>query len=227
MHLNVTDSSLHTGASNNFDVVATVSTSVVGRYMFYNQSSYDGNDPAANAADSTAIATNKSALLPGQTATFSNVSSYALGINGITVDVANLPAGTLTAADFNFAVGGATSLDVDPSLWSANPVPVPVSITAFPGAGTGGSTRIEIIFATAAIRNKWIQVTVKATANTGLTSPDVFYFGNLVAESGNGPTPVLAVTNSDILNVRAAAGINPVSAVLPIPTISIVTVSFS
>ena len=51
--------------------VATVS----GRYLFYNQSGYDGNDAALNAADDAAIATDKVALRPGQKATFVNLSS--------------------------------------------------------------------------------------------------------------------------------------------------------
>ena len=61
--------------------------------------SFDGNDPAANAADDAAIATDKTALLPGQTATFANYTSYSRGINGIMVDIAGLP-GNVTANDF-------------------------------------------------------------------------------------------------------------------------------
>src|SRR5688572_17402633 len=38
---------------------------VEGRYVFYNQSAFDGNDPASNASDDAAIAIDKSALLPG------------------------------------------------------------------------------------------------------------------------------------------------------------------
>ncbi len=34
-----------------------------------------------------------------------------------------------------------------------------------------------------AVANKWLQVTVKADANTGLAQPDAFYFGNLMGES--------------------------------------------
>ena len=46
-----------------------VVANVVGENIFYNDSSFDGNNPAANAADDAAIATDKTALLPGQTAT--------------------------------------------------------------------------------------------------------------------------------------------------------------
>jgi len=33
--------------------------------------------------------------------------------------------------------------------------------------------------------NEWLEITVKANANTGLAHADVFYFGNAVGESGN------------------------------------------
>ncbi|NIM48763.1 MAG: hypothetical protein GTO22_05815, partial [Gemmatimonadales bacterium] len=79
---------------------------VVGRYVFYNDSAFDGDDPAAGAEDDNAIATDKTALLPGGTATFANYTSYSRGINGIMVDIAGLPAGdTLDADDFAFRVG--------------------------------------------------------------------------------------------------------------------------
>src|SRR5205085_6563463 len=50
--------------------------------------------------------------------------------------------------------------------------------------------------------------TVKASSNTGLTSPDVFYFGNAVGESGNVPGNA-SVSLSDELLARN----NPVSIV--------------
>src|SRR6185437_12705632 len=91
------------GAPNSAAVAATV----VGQSIFYNNSAWDGNNPAASASDNLAIATDKSALLPGGTATFANYTSYSKGINGIMVDIANLPAGTtsLSPSDFAFHVG--------------------------------------------------------------------------------------------------------------------------
>ncbi|MEN6451761.1 MAG: SdrD B-like domain-containing protein, partial [Thermoguttaceae bacterium] len=84
---------------------ATVTTSVIaGRHVFYNNSYYDGNNTAANAQDDSAIATDKTALLPGQKAGFANYTSYNRGINGVMVDIAGV-AGPITAADFEFKVG--------------------------------------------------------------------------------------------------------------------------
>ena len=50
--------------------------------------------------------------------------------------------------------------------------------------GTGGSDRVTIIWDDNAIEKQWLQVTVKATDNTGLVADDVFYFGNAVGEAG-------------------------------------------
>ncbi|MEE8452632.1 MAG: hypothetical protein V3R99_11980, partial [Thermoguttaceae bacterium] len=45
---------------------------VVGRQVFYNNSSFDDNDPQPSAADDAAIATDKTALRPGEKATSAN-----------------------------------------------------------------------------------------------------------------------------------------------------------
>jgi hypothetical protein len=161
---------------------------VVARHVFYNNSKFDLNLPAANGADSFAIALDKTALLPGETGSFNNYTSYSRGLNGVMVDIAGLP-GTPTAGDFVFRVGN----DSNPSGWSD--APAPTSITVRPGEGAGGSDRVTIIWpdfvygdpATHAvsIHGQWLQVTVLANANTGLMAPDVFYFGNAVGEVGN------------------------------------------
>jgi len=161
---------------------------VAGRRVFYNRSAWDGNDAAANAIDDNAVATDKSALLSGGTATFANYTSYSRGLNGIMVDIAGLT-GTPTASDFAFKVGN----DNDPSGWSTAPDPASVTVRA--GAGTSGSDRVTLIWndnnldavadANEAIAKQWLEVTVLATANTGLAADDVFYFGNAIGDSGN------------------------------------------
>jgi hypothetical protein len=155
---------------------------VVGRYAFYNDSAWDGNDPAASPADDPAIAVDKRALLPGQQAEFVHYTSYDKGLNGLMIDLDDLAAGTvLTAADFQFRVGNSD----DPAAWPI--APLPISLTLRPGAGVGGSTRVTLIWADPeAIRNQWLQVTVRATPNTNLSLEDVFYFGNAIGESGLG-----------------------------------------
>ena len=158
---------------------------VMGRRAFYNNSASDGDDRAANAADDDAVAGDKRALFPGQAASFANVTSFDRGINGVMVDVTNLPQGaTLSATDFGFGTA----------------VP-PTSVTVRRGAGIAGSDRITLIWPDGAVKNTWLQVTVKANANTGLSSPDEFSFGNLVGETGDAAGP-LRVNVADLARVR-------------------------
>ena len=164
---------------------------VEGRHVFYNNSYWDGDDPAANASDDAAIAPDKTALLPGGTGSFTNYTSYARGINGAMVDIDGL-GGAPTAGDFTFKVGN----DSAPAGWAT--APAPSSITVRAGAGAGGSDRITIIWADNAIQKQWLQVTVLATANTGLSTADTFYFGNAIGDAtGDGD-----VTPSDEIMVR-------------------------
>ena len=163
---------------------------IAGRHIFYNASAWDWNlsaDTNHNGQwdfgedgplDNLAIAADKVPLLPGGTATLANYTSYSLGIDGVMVDVQNMP-GTPTAADFAFAVGNSN----DPSSWAA--APQPATVTVLPGQGDNGSTRVEILWAANAVQKEWLQVTVLATPQTGLASPDVFYWGNAIGETGN------------------------------------------
>src|SRR5215217_1542271 len=133
---------------------------VAGRAAFYNISSFDGNGPATAAADDAALAADKSALLPGGTASFANVTGYSRGINGLVVDVAGRAAGTPapTAADFEFRVGN----DNNPGAWPLSSAAA--TVTVRPGAGADGSDRVTVTFPDGAIKNTWLQVTVKASA---------------------------------------------------------------
>ncbi len=182
----------------------TIVPVVTGRHIFYNNSAFDGNNPAATAGDDAAIATDKSALLPGETASFTNYTSYSRSINGIMVDIATLTA-TPTAADFEFKVGNSN----DPSTWAT--APAPTSITIREDAGASGTDRVTIIWADNAIQNQWLEVTVKATISTGLSAADVFYFGNAIGETGNSITDA-KVTPTDTIVVRNnphSATVNP------------------
>lgn len=156
-----------------------VSVEVIERQLFYNNSSFDGNDAGISAADDNAVPGDKVALLPGGTASFVNYSSYSRGINGIMIDVAGLPSWTLSAGDFEFRVGNVN----DPASWVQGPAPTAISVRT--GAGFSGSSRVEVIWNDGEITGKWLEVTLKATTATGLKKPDVFYFGSAVGESGN------------------------------------------
>jgi hypothetical protein len=56
-----------------------------------------------------------------------------------------------------------------------------------------------------AVANGWLEVTVGANERTHLAAPDVFYFGNLIGETGGANEPdVLGVNAVDVGRVRAA-----------------------
>ncbi|REK17413.1 MAG: hypothetical protein DWQ37_06390 [Planctomycetota bacterium] len=207
-----------TNAGNdvNVDGVFTITTggssaSILGREIFYNGSKFDGFSTAINASDDAAIATDKSAYLPGSgPSTFSNITSYTRGINGVMVDIAN-PAGTLTVADFTFKMSTQVGASNTPSTWAAAPAPTAFSVR--PGAGVSGSDRVEIVWADGAIANRWLEVIVEgndaiggSNTNTGLAESDIFFFGNRIGDTGSG-TPTLAITSAaDEIAARNNAG---------------------
>lgn len=177
---------------------------VVDRHVFYNGSSWD-TDTGASVNDDAAIATDKEALLPGESATFTNYTSYDKGLNGVMVDIQNLQ-GTPTLSDFEFMIGN----DDLPGDWTTNRTPT--SITVRPGAGTDGSDRVTIIFAdndwstppgeeAGSIANQWLQVKVLSDANggsLGLAEDDVFYFGNAIGDVGDSSTDTIVNATDEI-----------------------------
>jgi hypothetical protein len=186
-------------------------TRVVGRWVFYNQSSWDGNAVAADARDDAALASNKSALLPGVKAGFANYTSFSRGLNGIMVDVAGLPLGSsLSVSDFVFRTGNNNTV----SGWATAPAPLASGgVTVRRGAGVGNSDRITLVWGSDAVAKRWLQVRVKATTPTGLLADDVFYFGNAIGETGNSPGTNALVNSTDEIRTRA----NPRSALSPAP----------
>ncbi len=179
-------------------------TAVVARQIFYNNSKFDGANPAANAADDAAIAIDKVPYVAGDGLSSGiNATSYSGGINGIMVDVA-YATGTITAGDFTFRIGANNA----PGGWQD--APPPSTVVVRPGAGNGDSDRVEILWSDFSIRNTWLQVTVNGNdaaggydTNTGLAASDVFYFGNIVADAFVGSPPLALVTNaSDEIDVR-------------------------
>ncbi len=169
---------------------------ILGRHVFYNNSSWDGDDLALNVADDMAIATDKVPLLPRQTATFANYTSYSRGINGLMIDIRYLISKPMSW-DFEFRVGNSG----DPSQWPL--VTILPYIIVRPGEGIDGSDRVVFRWPDGSIQNQWLKVTIKPSSRTNLPMDDVFYFGNAVGETGNStidakvsPTDVIAVRNN-------------------------------
>ncbi len=167
---------------------------VVGRNLFYNNSLADGYDVAANDADDAAIAYDKTPLLANNFVQFVNYSNYIHGINGVMVDLLDAP-GPLTLDDFDFRIGN----DDQPHLW--NSAPPPREMTIRQGAGTAASDRVTFVWDDGTIRNEWLQITVRATPTTGLAAEEVFYFGNLIGETGDSQREIL-VDSLDLVGIR-------------------------
>jgi uncharacterized repeat protein (TIGR03803 family) len=204
--VNYASNSYLTGTTAPITVSGATASTIVARNFFYNGSNFDGNNVAGNASDLNAIATDKTALLPGGTATYSNMTDYSKGINGIIIDISNLPSGaTLTPADFQFATGDVN----DTTTWT--PLTTSPTVTLLPASG--GVTPVDLTWPNGTIVNTWLQVTVLADTNTGLASNDVSYFGNLigkVSDTGS-PEQVTALDLTRIENniVGVAAITNP------------------
>ncbi len=171
---------------------------IIAHHIFYNASAWDGNDIAPNPSDDQAIAPDKVALMPGGMATFRNYISYNKSINGIMIDVEDLPEGPLAAGDLIFTN---TGRDFTSNLGLAA-----ASVTVRPGEGDGGSDRITVTFANNQLPNSsWLRVQMIASATTGLEADDVHYWGVAFGESGN--SPLNAIVNATDQN---AAKNNPV-----------------
>jgi hypothetical protein len=181
---------------------------VAGRWLFYSRSPFDGTvGNFADSSDDNATAADKRALLPGERGAAANVSSFSRGINGLFVDLTNLPFGQApTAADFVFRVGRGG----DPSTWAAAPTPTLVALRR--GEGVDGSDRVTIAWTDGAIRNTWLQVTVLVSARTGLAAPDVFYFGHLTGDAADtrAGAASIAVDARDEAAIRRHLSRNPV-----------------
>ena len=153
---------------------------IVGRYVLYNHSAFDGQDPAVNSADDGAVAFDKTPLFAGQAAAFANYTSYVHGLNGIVIDINGAPqAANLSEIDFELRVGNSD----DPSAWDAAPVPSEVTVRL--AAGVGGSDRVTLVWPNGTIAGMWLEVVVLVNERTGLSAPDVFYFGNAPGETGD------------------------------------------
>jgi len=164
------------------------------RVVFYNGSSFDGDDGLPGPSDDDAIATAKEPLFDAQTATIANYHSFQQGINGLIIDVEGA-ASVLDETDFLFKVGN----DDFPANWATAPEPLSVSVSE--KAGQNDSDRVTIVWADGDITNTWLQVTLLANNRTGLATDDVFYFGNIIGDTGNSTTDAI-VDTLDLGGVR-------------------------
>lgn len=128
-----------------------------------------------------------------------NLINSKQGITGVGFDVDGLANGAgLSASDFVFKMSPQNVFDGDLVVgWVDTPAPSSISVTA------GSPDRIIIEWPDNSIENRWLKVTMKATANTGLAEDCVFYLGHLRGESTGPSLGKFTVLVADILNVRS------------------------
>lgn len=131
-----------------------------------------------------------------------NLINTSRGINGIGFDIQDL-AGSLTAADFDFQIsplGAFVEGSNPPAGWAVAPAPSTVTVIA------GAPSRVLVEWANQSIMNRWLRITVKANANTGLTAPEVFYLGHLLGETTGSQSGPFTVAFADITPIRSVVG---------------------
>ncbi|MCG8510695.1 MAG: hypothetical protein MI741_15850, partial [Rhodospirillales bacterium] len=174
-------------------------TQYIGSHIFYNNSALDGFDDAANENDDNAVDTRKQPLASSAPSDYRHFTSSADGITGVMVDIANIAnPQSLSASDFIFRTG---DLSVNTLFWDA--APAPASVTVRLGAGVDGSDRVTITWSEQdAVKNAWLEVTIKENVRTGLATQQVFLYGNLVGDYDLDGT----VNNGDYATWRANFG---------------------
>jgi ELWxxDGT repeat protein len=179
-------------------------SSIAKTMLFYKSSSKWYVNSGLTLSDDNAIAPDKTAYLPGSgTSSFSAVSSYDKGVNGIMLDISG-PHGAITVSDFQFKRGNNNT----PGGWAA--ATAPTAVTTRVGAGNDASDRIELLWDdNQSVKKQWLEVIVEGNdtlggfnTNTGLATSYVFYFGSAVSDSGVGNSGGFQVTATDEINAR-------------------------
>ncbi len=187
----------------------TAVNDVTGSVVYYKGSTFAGLGVAAASDPSIAIA--RSGTSPVALG-FGNITSTSLGINGVVLDIARMPATALNAANFVFRMspmGLFNEAANPPSTWEAAPNPTGIFVTPAT-ATTPAKVRVE--WNNGAIANRWLQLQVLNTTQTGLPVTQVFYFGNLQGElNGQVLANALFVNNADLAAVNPIGGLATVS----------------
>ncbi len=175
------------------------SASVVASHVYHAGSAFDLPGNLSGALDGAKQLAREGSV--GLKLGLNHLINSTRGINGLVFDVLNLPASTLTAADFQFQISpqGAFLEAVNlPVNWSAAPDPTTISVLP------GGTPRVVLKWPDQSIMNRWLRVTIKANANTGLTQPEVYYLGHLQGETTGPDSDRFTILVADILQIRSA-----------------------
>lgn len=185
-----------------FDVVPNDAvTSITGRYVFYNNSYFDGyytdiNTTIGPKTDSAAIDPSKRPLMTGDgKAVFANWTGYIKGINGLAYDVV-LAASSADPEPSDFAFRNIGRLGTD--AYAISPLSSGKIILR---EANPRIVRMVFAFGDGGVKNSWLQVDI----GEGFGAPaETHYWGNAAADVGigNADTCIL-VSVSDELAIRS------------------------
>lgn len=187
-------------------IVAT--TTLTQPAQIVNRFVYHGGFSGAGSPPDNAINTVKQIAKEGSGPTplsFNNLINSSRGVNGVVFDIENLGnGGALSASDFEVQLSPQGAFDAGanpPAGWAPGPAPSSVAVVA------GTPSRVRVEWPNNSITNRWLRLTVKANANTGLTVPETYYLGHLLGETtGLAGGSVYTVAFADITPIRSAVG---------------------
>lgn len=193
--------------SQMFGVREPVMSEVTTRGIYYNNAS--GSQLGSGGDAAQALDPTKQPLLPGETSTFSNYSNYQKGLNGFLFDITGLSA-TATPQEVLDSLEFAVWNGIDTAGFVALPAAAVPSVEL---VTIDGATRVKVSFPDASLMNTWLRTTVLANATTNLPIDDIFYFGHVLADVGQGNTATrIRVNAADTVFVRANQSIGANSA---------------
>jgi len=170
---------------------------VVGAFVYH--SSWTGQGDALD--------TDKVLALEGvapQELTLSHLTNTAQGVNGLVFDLMNLAEPSqVSTADFAFQwspQGAYNPQDHPPSAWQAAAAPMSIQVMG------ATPSRILIQWPNGTVMNRWLRVTIQATAATGLASAKVYYVGHLLGETTGPSEGAFTVAFADITPIRGSVG---------------------
>ncbi len=203
----VSDGQVSVNVPVTFNVTAV--NEVTRSVVYYKGSSFAGLGVASASDPSIAIAkSGNSSVALG----FANLTSTSLGINGVVLDIARMPSTSLTAADFVFRMSPTGLFDAasnPPRSWTSAPSPTGIFVT--PATATTPA-RVRVEWNNGQIANRWLQLQVLNTAQTGLPVTQVFYLGNLQGElNGQVLANAFFVSNADLTAVNPIGSVATVS----------------
>jgi len=168
------------GGTSNVTFTIDALVAVTNTKVYYKGSTFAGT--SVDAALDTSKALVKSG--PGSLQlSYENLINSSRGINGIVLDVAGLVGTSLATADYTLRVsptGAFNEAANPPSGWAAAAAPSLIDVVA---GGTTAPSRVRFEWPDNAIANRWLQIRILPTTNTGLREAQTFYIGHLLGET--------------------------------------------